>query len=125
MYDYLRLIGDGFTDEQLIEVFQNVALLNEQPFCKDWVELIASVGVTGMLKLSQNLGGKTITIPELYQVLMVYSALCVLEIEKECSYEQAKRRIIGDLMLYGFDELVDRLRAVKAGITEVQDPSSL
>lgn len=111
MYDYIRDFGEHLSDDQLIEVFGKVALLNEQPFCEDWVELISAVGVTGMLKLSKYLGGKTFKVPPLYQVLTVYAALTVIELEKDTSYEVAKKSVLGGLILNGFDELVERIKS--------------
>lgn len=110
MYDFVRDLGEQLSDDQLIDVLGFVALLNEQPFCKDWVELIASVGVTGMLELSKQFGGRTFQIPSLYQVLMVYAALMVIELEKTDSYELAKKKVVGGLVLDGFDELVEKIR---------------
>ena len=118
MLDYLRELSSRMTDEDLIEVFGDVALLNEQPFCADWVELISSVGVEGMLNLCKYKGGQVIQIPPLYQVLMVYSALLVLQQEKKgYSTEEAKKTVIGGLCLEGFDELVDTIRRVKDGVS--------
>lgn len=111
MYDYLRDLGEHLTDDQLIDVFGNIAVLNEQSFCKDWVELITSVGVVGMLKLSKYFGGRTFQVPPLYQVLMIYAALVVIELEKDNSYEHAKDMVLGGLMLDGFDELVEKIKS--------------
>lgn len=117
MYDYIRDLGENLTDEQLIDVFGQVALLNEQPFCQEWIEMIASVGVTGMLKLTKYLGGKSIRIPNFYQVLMVYAALMVIELEKSEPYEIAKQKVIGGLVLNGFDELVQKIKNTAKQLT--------
>lgn len=114
MVDYLRELGKSLTEDDLIEVLGDVALLNKQPFCENWVELISSVGVEGMLNLCKYLGGKQFTVPNLYQVLMVYSALIVLQAEKKgYSTEESKNMVIGGLYLEGFDELVEAIRRVK------------
>lgn len=117
MYDYIRKLGDSITDEQLTAVFGNIALLNEQPFCKDWVPLIAAVGVEGMLGLSHQFGGQSFTVPPFYHVLLVYAALMVIELEKSYSYEEAKNQVIGGLVLDGFDELVDKIRTTSTSLT--------
>lgn len=114
MVDYLRELGKQLTEDDLIEVFGDVALLRNQPFCENWVEIISAVGVEGMLNLCKYLGGKQFTIPPLYQVLMVYSALMVLQAEsKGYSTEEAKQMVIGGLCLEGFDQLVESIRRVK------------
>lgn len=117
MYDYFRELGEQLSEEQLVEVLGKVALLNEQPFCNSWVELIASTGVTGMLKLSKYLGGKTITIPPLYQILMVYAALMVIELNKTVPYQAAKQQVVGGVVLDGFDELVQKIKDTEARLT--------
>lgn len=116
MYDYIKDFSRGLTSEQLIDVFSNIAILNEQVLCKNWVELIGAVGVTGMLDLAATLGGKTFRIPTLYEILMVYAAMTVVERAKTSSIEEAKKEVIGTLTLEGFDELVDRIRDLTAGI---------
>lgn len=98
-----------------------VSLLNEQPFCKQWIPLISSVGVQGMLSLCENLGGQTVQIPDIYQVLMVYAALMTLELNKRMSYEEAKQFVVGRLCLDGFDELVNQIRTTQARIIESAD----
>lgn len=122
MHDYIRELGNQLKDDDLIDVFGTAALLNEQPFCKDWVPLIGAVGVQGMLSLSEQLGGRTIQIPDIYQVLMVYAALMVIQLSESRSYEEAKEQVIGRLYLDGFDELVNQIRAAKTRIVESAYP---
>ena len=109
MYDYIRDLSRGLTEDQLADVFGTVALLNEQPACKDWIPLIASVGVEGMLSLTQALGGRTVTFPTFYQVIVVYAATMVVELMKSCPRAEAKQQVIGGLVLDGFDELVNKI----------------
>lgn len=118
MHDYLRELGKQLKEDDLIAVLGTVALLNEQPFCKDWVPLISALGVEGMLCLSEQLGGHTLQIPDIYQVLMVYAALMVDQLSEEKPYEDAKELVIGRLCLDGFDELVNQIRIAKARILE-------
>lgn len=118
MYDYIRELGKQLSEDDLIEVFGMTAILNEQPYCKDWMPLIGAVGVQGMLSLSEQLGGKTIQIPDIYQVLVVYAALMVVKLSESVPYSQAKEQVIGRLYLNGFDELVDKIRAATARLVE-------
>ena len=97
------------TEDQLIEVFATIAELNDTAICKDWVELIGAVGVEGMLRISNLLGGKTFRVPTLYEVLTVYAALMTLEIARTEPLEIAKQQVIGGLVLHGFDELVQKI----------------
>lgn len=123
MHDYLRDLGKQLKEDDLIEVLGMVALLNEQPMCKQWIPLIGSVGVGGMLSLSETLGGETITIPNIYQVLVVYSALMVIQLSKTKPYEEAKEQVIGRLCLNGFDELVEKIRTIEARLSESSLPT--
>lgn len=121
MYDYIRQLGKELKEDELIEVLGTVSLLNEQPFCKQWIPLISSVGVQGMLSLCENLGGQDIQIPNIYQVLMVYAALMTLELNKRMPYEEAKQFVVGRLCLDGFDELVNQIRTTQTRIIESAD----
>lgn len=123
MHDYLRDLGKQLKEDDLIEVLGMVALLNEQPMCKNWIPLIGAVGVSGMLSLSETLGGETITIPNIYQVLVVYSALMVIQLSKTKPYEEAKEQVIGRLCLNGFDELVEKIRTIEARLSESALPT--
>lgn len=123
MHDYLRDLGKQLKEDDLIEVLGMVALLNEQPMCKNWIPLIGAVGVNGMLSLSETLGGETITIPNIYQVLVVYSALMVIQLSKTKPYEEAKEQVIGRLCLNGFDELVEKIRTIEARLSESTLPT--
>lgn len=124
MYDYIRQLGKELKEDELIEVLGTVALLNEQPFCKEWIPLISAVGVQGMLSLCEHLGGCKIEIPNIYQVLMVYSALMVLELNHRMSYDEAKKLVIGRLYLDGFDELVEKIRVTQTRIIESSNHES-
>lgn len=122
MYDYFRDLGRDLTSEQLIEVFTDIAVLNNTPFCKDWVELLSVLGPQNFLHLTQVLGGRTFTLPPLYQVLMVIAALMVIEKAKTVGYDAAKKEVIGGLVLDGFDELASRLQSITGG--DSKSPSS-
>lgn len=116
MYNYIRELGKQLPEDDLVETLGMVAVLNEQPFCKNWTELIGAVGVEGMLCLCETLGGQTITLPTIYQVLMVYAAIMTLELCKTKPYEEAKEQVIGRLCLDGFDELVTKIKSTQTRI---------
>lgn len=125
MYDYLRQLGDRLSTEQLIEVFGNIAALDKTAICKDWAELLGAVGPVEMLKLAQLFGGREFKIPPLYQVLTVYAALMVNEVAKTQPYELAKKQVLGELVLDGFDELAEQLRTLTKTDSEVQREDDL
>lgn len=111
MHDYLERLREHLSANDLVEVFAAIEELNTSPFCEHWTELITAFGVTGMLTLCHGLGGKTVRIPPLYEVLMVYAALMVIQLEKTGhSFSDAKEMVIGGIYLEGFEQLVDRLR---------------
>ena len=123
-YDYIKDLSGGLTEEHLAEVFGMIALLNEQPICKDWMPLIAAVGVEGMLNLSKTFDGRTFTLPSFYQTIVVYAALLTASAMKDCSKEEAKKKVIGGLMLSGFDELVDKVIELTSRLTGNTEPGS-
>lgn len=124
MYDYIKDLSGGLTEEHLAEVFGMIALLNEQPVCKDWVPLIAAVGVEGMLNLSKTFDGRSFTLPPFYQTIVVYAALLTVSAMQDCSKEEAKKKVIGGLILSGFDELVDKVAELTSRFTGDAKPSS-
>lgn len=109
MYDYIRELAAGLTDEQLIDLFEQVLIMQDTPLCEGWEELIACCGVEGFLNLCKLMGGKTFTLPTLYHVLMVLAAMMVSQKMDEFSLEEAKLQVIGRLQLDGFDELVNKI----------------
>ena len=109
MYDYIRELATGLTDDELIDIFEQVLIMQDTPLCEGWEELIASCGVEGFLNLCKLMGGKTFTLPTLYHVLMVLAAMMVNQKLGEFSLEEAKLQVIGRLQLDGFDELVNKI----------------
>jgi len=122
MYDYIRALASGLTSDELIDVFDKVLLLNNTPICKEWESLIACCGVEGMLHLADQLGGKTITFPTLYQVLTVYAAIIVSNKMEKMTYEEAVDSTIGRLHLEGFKELVERIRDLAERNPAITEP---
>lgn len=121
MYDYFRDLGEFLNSEQLVDVFSTIALLDEQSVCKDWVELLSSVGVEHFLQLTKSLGGREFRIPTFYEVLLVYSALIVIQLETDIGYEAAKQKVMGGLVLNGFDELVAHIKELTDRLTPSDD----
>lgn len=121
MYDYFRELGRNLTADELTNVFGIIALLNEQPECRDWLALLSASGVEGFLVLSKYLGGRSFRIPTLYEILLVYAALSTIELEKRVGYEAAKQDILGGLVLDGFDELVNKIKSDVNRVIEESD----
>lgn len=109
MYDYIRELSSGLTDEELIDIFEQVLILQDTPLCEDWEQLIACCGVEGFLNLCKVMGGKTFKLPTLYHVLMVLAAIMVNQKMDEFTLDEAKSQVIGRLQLDGFDELVNKI----------------
>lgn len=111
MFDYIGRLGEQLTTNTLIEVFGDVCLLNDTPFCRNWVPLINAVGVSGMLSLCKDLGGEEFKLPALYEVLVVYAALMVIEQERSgMDTSLAIQTVTGGIYIEGFNELLQRLR---------------
>lgn len=119
MYEYLdRFIAD-WKDDDLVSVLSK--LPEHSVETNTWSAIIAAVGVDGFMKLSMTLPNKQVTIPSLYEILIVFAAECIVEKTKTMPLSEAKKTVLGNLQLKEVDDYVERLQAITDVNTDVVD----
>lgn len=119
MYEYLdRFIAD-WKDDDLVSVLSK--LPEHSVETNTWSAIIAAVGVDGFMKLSMTLPNKQITMPSLYEILIVFAAECIVEKAKTMPLSEAKKTVLGNLQLKEVDDYVERLQAITDVNTDVVD----